>query len=480
MDFVIWICGFVLLAVSSATACTIGAFGPGSTSDGRPVLWKNRDVDNPNQELRFFSDGRYRYIANVYAGESLKVWAGINQAGFAVMNSDSYNIGGDGGDDGLVMKLALASCATVEDFARLMDSLNIVGREVAANFGVFDSTGMTSIFEAANTWYVRYDADDESLGFLIRANYSMSGDTSRQLGRERYERTMQLVVPARRENRITVRFIVQTLARDIGTVDFNPYPLPFYGTCGELPYGYVPATSTICRSSTRSVEIITGSRPDEPAGKGMMWVVLGPPESCLPVPVWVQAGPVPDALNGPERSEICDEALMVREYVCSDSEHPSAINTFCLYGVLESFAPAESAIFELTAQREAEWPGGPSEAEAVYHTTEICRTVLEAYQEFWARHDRARPVPVLDSEPGTFPTITRNRLVIQLPDRQERVRVYDVQGRLVQSLAVPPGENRLSWNTETLPAGGYFLVFEPGPSGPNGSDACLSRFIRLP
>ncbi|MEO0005587.1 MAG: carcinine hydrolase/isopenicillin-N N-acyltransferase family protein, partial [candidate division WOR-3 bacterium] len=171
-----------------------------ATRENRPILWKNRDVSNPNQEMRFFSGERFRFIANVYAGETLDVWAGINEAGFAIMNSNSYNLGGGGedrggADDGTIMRLALGSCASVEDFERLLDSLNLVGRETPANFGVFDNSGKAAIFEASHTFYTRYDADEESLGFLLRANFSMSGGPTRLLGKNRFERALQLCIP---------------------------------------------------------------------------------------------------------------------------------------------------------------------------------------------------------------------------------------------------------------------------------------------
>jgi len=462
----------VCLLTSVAAACTIGAFGPGSTTDGRPMLWKNRDVTNPDQELRYFTDGKYRYVANVYAGESSLVWAGINERGFAIMNSNSFNIGGKADDDGTVMKLALAGCASVDEFAKLLDSLNVVGREVCANFGVFDSTGMTAMFEAANTYYVRYDAADDPLGFILRANYSMHGDTSRQRGRVRYERAMQLAVPARQENRIDVSFLVRTLSRDIGFTYFDPYPLPYESTYAGLPYGYLPADQCICRSTTRSVEIMVGNRPGEPASSGMMWILLGSPDVAMPVPAWVRSGPVPAALNGPATAQLCDEAKALLQYVRSDPDHPEAVNTFCVRAVQDAFAARESCIFATVQVGQAGWPlSSPDSAQAATLTASVCDTALAAYRDFWRERFRTGQDTLPKPELVVRPTVGQSRVMLPLPESASRVAVYDAQGRRVADFRVAPGLRELSWDTGRLAAGTYLVVFGPG--------AGRSRFVIL-
>ncbi len=461
------------LAAQPAAACTVAVFGPAATKDGRPMLWKNRDVDNPDQEVRYFDDGRYRFVANTYAGETTKVWAGINEAGFAIMNSDAHNMRGRDGDDGLTMKAALATCASVGDFAKLMDSINKLGRSVTANFGVFDSTGMTSIFEAANTFYVRYDASDDSLGLIVRANYAMAGDTNRLLGKERFERAMELVRAARAENRITVEFVIRELARDIGAVGFDPYPLPYEGVYGGLPFGYLPITGTVCRTSTRSVEIMVGPRPGEPVNDGMMWMMLGAPDAVLPVPLWVAGGPVPELLDGPVRSRICDEAKTVRDYILASPDYPSAANTYCMYAVGRHFAPVETTILDLVGRAEAEWAGtGPDSAAAASITAEVSERVLDAYLSFW--NESGRPGSTEVSRPSPAPSLTGRYLEIRLPPGSSRARVYDAQGRLVATVVSPERGGLVRWNADRLRAGSYFIGY---PDDPGVSPA---RFIRVP
>ncbi|MEO0080815.1 MAG: carcinine hydrolase/isopenicillin-N N-acyltransferase family protein [candidate division WOR-3 bacterium] len=463
----------IVISGAAAYSCTIGAFGPSATADGRPILWKNRDVKNPDQEMRYFDRGRYRFIANVYAGETLDVWAGINEAGFAIMNSNSYNIGGRAAtghkprkqdidaDDGNIMHLALANCSTVDEFASLLDSLNRVGRETPVNFGVFDASGRTAIFEAANTYYRRYDADQESLGILVRANYSYHGDTIRQTGRGRHDRAWQLVAPVARRRQITPEFVMRVLARDMGSVGFDPYPLPFYGCVGELPFGHVPAGSTICRTTTRSAEIMVGPKPGVSPASGMMYVMLGPPETSVPIPLWVNGGPVPEHLDGPERARLCDEAIALRAYTRSEPQYPDAVNTFSLCRVLSAVASAESIIFSRVRQLEAERPEGPGADEAAALTVLSCRLAIESVENFWEHFYSPKSDSAPAGRPNIVPAVSRGSVVISLPEGMHRVRVCDAAGRTVAELVGRSGDTQLVWKPDGLGAGRYFVRF-PG------------------
>ncbi|MEO0009592.1 MAG: carcinine hydrolase/isopenicillin-N N-acyltransferase family protein [candidate division WOR-3 bacterium] len=423
-------CWVLSILVMVSHACTIGVFGPSATVDGRIVLWKNRDVTNPDQEMGVFRGPRYRFVANVYAGETLDVWAGINEAGFAIMNSNSYNLSGygAGADDGNIMRQALGSCATVEDFAKLMDSLNTVGRETPANYGVFDATGAAAIFEASNTYYYRFDVDRDSLGFQLRANFSLAGGPSRLLGKNRFERAMELCTARMRESRISMDFIIRVLSRDLGQVGFEPYPLPFLGRMDPLPYGYLPIDTTIARVTTRSVEIMVGPQPGASPNTGMMWVLLGSPLATIPVPLWIQGGAVPKELNGANTALLCDEAKRLFSWLCPDPDFPKAVNTFRLARWLDYIATRESIILQLVAEKEQEWgPDGPDSLAAAQLTRYVCQLAVAAYQEFWQEND-----PKFDAESE------RARLTVQRSGRTEtlhrlppRIRLFDVAGRRV-------------------------------------------------
>jgi hypothetical protein len=458
-----------MLLSGTARACTIGVFSPEATAIGRPILWKNRDVDNDNQEAVFRTGSRYSYVTNVYGSEdTASAWAGINEAGFAIMNSNSYNLSGraTGADDGSIMAEALGSCATVDDFKRIMDSTNIVGRTQPSNFGVFDATGRTAIYEASNTFYTVCDAADDSLGFLLRANYSMSGDSIRTRGKNRYERAMQLVLPVRRAGGITPRFLFDVVGRDVGQTFFDPYPLPFCDSLDGLAYGYVPIDSTIGRHTTRSVEVMVGPRPGEPASRGMMWISLGAPADGLPIPLWVSGGPVPELLHGVGSSVICDEALRVRDYVRADPSHPSAVNTFRMQLVMAGFAQAESAIFRAAADSEAAWTDGPSPEQAAGLTDWASERVLAAYFDLWDELNHPEwgiNVPKPDPRLRARPSVSRETIRVTLPGSSWHgpVRIFDAMGRQVATLPWQQSGTVVNWTPRDLASGTYFMLFPP-------------------
>ena len=73
------------------SACTSAVISGKVTPDGRPLLWKNRDTDFPQNSVRYFSGGRYPFVAVVNSVEDnpTDVWIGTNAAGFSIMNTQS-------------------------------------------------------------------------------------------------------------------------------------------------------------------------------------------------------------------------------------------------------------------------------------------------------------------------------------------------------------------------------------------------------
>jgi len=455
------------LFASGVSACTIGAFGPSATNDGHPLLWKNRDSDTVNQELGVFQGPAHRFVALINAGDTLNAWAGINEAGFGIMNSTSFNLGtacDRDPDDGRVMFAALGRCATVAEFAKLMDSLNRVGRVTDANYGVLDSTGMASVFEARSRRYVRFDCADDRLGLLLRANYSMSGGPDYRVGFNRQRRARQLVMHALRHDSINARFAVQVLARDLGQVGFDPYPLPYRESLAGLPFGFVPSETTICRTLTRAAAVVVGARPGEPASTAMMWVMLGPTEASIPVPVWAAAESMPVLLNGPEHSILCDEALAINGCLHAPPSCPGGLNTFRLAEMYDSFASTEAAVFELVAdQRATQGRFGPSPRETEDLTRLAARMVEKAYVAFW-RYIRWNEAAASRRELGEARPDGSAATAGQVPlsgSRRAPTRVYDITGREVAAAYCGSAEVPLGASPGQKP-GVYFSVPEPG------------------
>ena len=86
----------VLLAVwlMPALACTSAVVSGRVTPDGRPLLWKHRDTDFLQNHVEYVCGEKYDFIAVVNSADfhqKREAWIGTNSAGFALMNTQSYN-----------------------------------------------------------------------------------------------------------------------------------------------------------------------------------------------------------------------------------------------------------------------------------------------------------------------------------------------------------------------------------------------------
>ena len=84
-------------------ACSSAVISGKITPDGRPLLWKNRETGHLRNHIAYIKGEKYDFIANVnsdnYPAEK-EAWIGYNKAGFALMNTQSFNlVKGDIADD---------------------------------------------------------------------------------------------------------------------------------------------------------------------------------------------------------------------------------------------------------------------------------------------------------------------------------------------------------------------------------------------
>ena len=144
---------FICTSVST-WACSSAVISGKVTPDGRPLLWKNRETGFLRNHMAYVKGEKYDFVANVNSDNFPKLkeaWVGSNTAGFALMNTQSYNLElGDIADDdrgpknGEVIYRALEICATVEDFCHFLDTIQKPSG-IEANFGVIDAEGMEII-----------------------------------------------------------------------------------------------------------------------------------------------------------------------------------------------------------------------------------------------------------------------------------------------------------------------------------------------
>lgn len=183
-------------------ACTSMVVSAKASANGRPLLWKHRDTGADNNFLYRVepTDSTYGFTGLFNGGDSLltEAWMGVNDCGFAIMNTASYNLAPDTAKvkdrEGIVMKKALEVCRTVDDFALLLTALpRPMG--VQANFGVIDALGGAAYFETNDVGYTRFDASESDSGVLIRTNFSTTGNVEDGMGYIRYAAAETLAAP---------------------------------------------------------------------------------------------------------------------------------------------------------------------------------------------------------------------------------------------------------------------------------------------
>ena len=83
----------LLFLCTIAWACTSFIISGNATPSGKPMMFKHRDTGELNNRIAHFKGPKYSFIGLVNSpmldGE---VWAGMNEAGFCIMNTASYNL----------------------------------------------------------------------------------------------------------------------------------------------------------------------------------------------------------------------------------------------------------------------------------------------------------------------------------------------------------------------------------------------------
>lgn len=276
------------LAVPRASACTSAIIGAELNPSGRPILWKHRDTSTIDNKVEYVParGNEMGYVALFNAGdkELKEAWMGMNDAGFAVMNTASYNIKDDKVPDkqmdkeGIVMTKALKTCRTVDDFARLLETYpRPIG--VEANFGVIDATGNGAYFETNNHSYERYDLKDAPGHMLVRANYSHSGRSDEGYGYVREANAECLLIPYADEHSVTPEVLTEVLSRsfyhDLNKRDYSEGPDRWVVDQDFIPR--FKSTATVAIEGCRPVESATQVTPEFVADEYIMWTGLGYP-----------------------------------------------------------------------------------------------------------------------------------------------------------------------------------------------------------
>lgn len=467
--------------------CTIGVAAGRATRDGRPLLWKIRDAIYVNNEIRYDTLFRHKFVSVVNACNTSS-WMGVNERGFAILNSNSPDLpGGNSAENGTFMRQALGTCATVADFEQLLDSTNRTRRLTQANFGVIDSTGAAAMYETGDTVYWKFDANDTGQardGYIVRANFALNGGGSG--GRERYLRSNRLLSDLLAQGGLTYRNIARAHLRDFSKGELAPFPIPYaFQAYPNMPHGYISTSISICRLASVSGTVIHGVLPAEPAKLTTMWTILGQPATSLAVPYWPVGAP-PTLADGDSTAPLCDEANRLKSIVFArdsiSGQLIDYVNSYLLLdgrgnGLWAQLYPIEDSIFLSTEGMLHLWrTNGVSPSEMLVAESawaDLAYSVLKnAAPPFPGRGSRGTlPEKIFLSQNYPNPFNAGTTIRFELPSRLHvRVEVFDLLGRKVRRLVdedFQPGSYPRVWDGRSdlgtsMASGAYFCRLTSG------------------
>jgi hypothetical protein len=306
------------------------------------------------------------------------VWGGYNETGFAIINSAAYN--NNLGDttsfqdqEGVVMKLALQTCRTLEDFENLLRSLpKPLG--VDANFGIIDASGGAAYYETGNFRFVKFDVNDPEVapeGILIRTNHSMSSDIKKGFGFSRYNTAAGVLLGTSGKVNFTPAALLNNISRNLF------HSLTGTDLAAQMPERKEPSQMSffidyIPRRSTASVMMIVGARNEKRADETMMWSILGFPLTSVAVPVWItNDGKLPLSVspNDSLKAPLCNAALEFKKncFPMTYGEGNNYINLAAVInrensGYMQKAIDIEKVIFEKAGALVSD-PSGKSRSE---------------------------------------------------------------------------------------------------------------------
>lgn len=391
---------FLFVIVENVNPCTTAVISAKSSSDGRSMIWKLRDTGELENCFRYFDDGKFSYIGLINASDKIgeNVWGGSNSAGFAIINSASYNV--NEGDttslkdmEGVFMKLALQTCSSLQDLEKLLDEYP-KPYGLASHFGVIDVHGGAAFYEVNNQTWTKFDANTDPNGYVIRTNYSETGTLDEGNGYIRRQAAEKIFADAKQYNRLNYKTIVQEFTRCFYHPVFGLDYRKIYES-SKPETNFVASTDLITRNSSASSIIVQGTRKGESPEMTTIWGQVGFPETCVVMPMWVQGGKnIPQLLQYKDtikNSRLNLFALDWKKEVYpvghSDGYHylkmPLLINSLGT-GYVQRIEQLEKSIFILTEEKLTLWRKKTPEA---YEINVFYDELNKIVNEFYFKED---------------------------------------------------------------------------------------------
>lgn len=396
----------VILCVASSWACTSFIISGEATPTGRPMMFKHRDTGELNNRIAHFRGPKYTFIGLVNA-PSLdgEVWAGMNQAGFCIMNTASYNLREDNLNckmdrEGELMYKALGLCATLADFEAWLATYPQPWG-VEANFGVIDAQGGAAYYEMNNHRWIKYDVNAEASGYRVVTNFSFAGRQAEYKGWERYLTALAIMKEAfsptqQMSATEAINLFSRQYRHELLGVNYNPQNAPQY----IVDQDYIP------RRITSSVVVFEGVTQPQNADQTLMWTVLGYPACAVAIPIVMHPDHIPaymqardlSATSGPTlHSEICDIAMLIKNKWIFPLKNSNGKYYVALQNVLSSTTDrpsimhcthlAEQSVINAFTPLYASWIQGQITNEAFYASyDQLATRWLQVYKSAFSTY----------------------------------------------------------------------------------------------
>lgn len=311
-----------MFGIMSTWACTSFIISGKATPSGKPMMFKHRDTGELNNRIAYFQGDKYAFIGLMNSptldGE---VWSGMNEAGFCIMNTASYNLRNDSYDckmdrEGELMYHALANCATLSDFEQWLETYPQPWG-VEANFGIIDAQGGAAYYEMNNDSWIKYDVNSEASGYRVVTNFSFAGRYEDYEGYERYlTATAIMQENFSREKEITAIDAINYFSRQ-----YRHELLGWNYTKDNAPE-FTVDQDFIPRRITSAVVCFEGVKAGENPLHSIMWTALGYPACAVAIPMIMHKNHMPSYMvaqdknakkGGGLHSEMCDASLQIKD-----------------------------------------------------------------------------------------------------------------------------------------------------------------------
>ena len=311
-----------LCSVLAASACTSFIISGKATPSGQPMMFKHRDTGELNNRIAHFQGDKYAFIGLMNSptldGE---VWSGMNEAGFCIMNTASYNLRNDQYDckmdrEGELMYHALGNCANLSDFEQWLETYPKPWG-VEANFGIIDAQGGAAYYEMNNDTWIKYDVNDEANGYRVVTNFSFAGRYEDYEGYERYLTASAIMSENfSHEKEMTAIDAINLFSRkyrhEVLGVNYYQENAPKY----IIDQDYIP------RRITSAVICFQGVKAGSDPKYSVMWSALGYPACAVAIPLLMNSSSLPAYMlaHNPKAKkgealhcEMCDASLQIKD-----------------------------------------------------------------------------------------------------------------------------------------------------------------------